>query len=244
MLAIVPQGRIDPAILRSFRNLASTGLVKARSSPGHKDGWGIVVWENSIPKYLGRRPVNAFTDDAFDEACRSVEEFEFESPLIAHLRKASVGAKTVENTHPFVSGKWAFAHNGTIRRLKLRSTTDSEWFFRELMAVLSENGGKVKNAIANQVDLVRKSYRYSSLAFLLSDGESVYAYRDYTGNDGEYYAMYYTHTPNGLVIAQERFFDSNWRELENGNLLISDRQGNIDIENLRAIETAATMRSS
>jgi glutamine amidotransferase len=34
--------------------------------------------------------------------------------VLAHVRKASVGTISIENTHPFAVEHWLFAHNGTI----------------------------------------------------------------------------------------------------------------------------------
>jgi len=34
--------------------------------------------------------------------------------VLAHVRDASVGPVAEENTHPFVHGRWVFAHNGTV----------------------------------------------------------------------------------------------------------------------------------
>jgi predicted glutamine amidotransferase len=38
--------------------------------------------------------------------------------VIAHVRDASIGPVTAENTHPFSYGRWLFAHNGTVARYK------------------------------------------------------------------------------------------------------------------------------
>lgn len=51
---------------------------------------GKVLKEND--KFLGHMPYDGWT--------------------IAHLRAASHGENTMENTHPFLIGDWAFAHNG------------------------------------------------------------------------------------------------------------------------------------
>src|ERR1700676_2228166 len=113
MLGIMPEAKtaIDFDVVRSFRKLASCGMVSRGSSAGHSDGWGIVAWEKDLPVYLGREPTNALVDEKFEKACLSGEAGQLATPLIAHLRKASVGLKTRENTHPFMNGEWAFAHN-------------------------------------------------------------------------------------------------------------------------------------
>jgi len=223
MFGIIPKynGRIDFSMVRSFRSLASCGKVPRGSSAGHSDGWGIVAWERGLPVYLGREPVDAFSDPKFEEACQRGESGGFGSPLIAHLRKASVGVKTRDNTHPFVSGEWAFAHNGTIRRQNLRYTTDSQWFFELLMREYEKNGGDLIKSINTIVESVREVYRYSSLTFLASDGKNFYAYRDSSKNL-DYYAIFYAEMPNSVVIAQEKFFDASWTELPNRCLLSVD----------------------
>jgi glutamine amidotransferase len=45
--------------------------------------------------------------------------------VLAHVRDASVGRVALQNTHPFVEGRWVFAHNGTVARYK-RSRTVRE----------------------------------------------------------------------------------------------------------------------
>ena len=220
MLGIVPRdGKfVDFSAVRSFRNLASCGLVCEGSEPGHGDGWGLVAWDEGRPVYLGREPKDAFTDPFFEEACMKGERMKISSPLIAHLRKASVGLKIRENTHPFVQDDWAFAHNGTIRRLNLKYTTDSQWFFESIMTDYKKNGGDITGAISKNVKMVREVYPYTSITFLLSNGKEVYAYRDATANI-EYYTVYYASTPQGFVISQEKIFEAPWKPIENGSLL-------------------------
>ena len=95
LLGIVPApGKVlDFSIVRSFRNLAVCGKVCEGSGQGHGDGWGIVGWKNGKPIYLGREPANAFSDPIYEDACLRGESDQLSSPLIAHLRKASVGLK-------------------------------------------------------------------------------------------------------------------------------------------------------
>jgi predicted glutamine amidotransferase len=223
MLAIVPApGEVpDFSIVRSFRNLASCGKVCEGSGPGHGDGWGIVAWRNKEPVYLGREPVDAFSDPIYEEACLRGESESFSSPIIAHLRKASVGLKVKENTHPFTNGEWAFAHNGTIRKLNLKFTTDSQWFFELVLNEYSKNGQNMIAAISKQVEMVRQIYRYSSLTFLMSNGRKVYGYRDCASNE-DYYTLFYAKTPKCFLISQEKFVDAPWVPLQNGALISID----------------------
>ena len=208
MLGIVPRSGavVNFSIVRSFRDLASCGLVCEGSEPGHRDGWGMVAWQSGKPVYLGREPNDAATDPLFEEACERGESSQLSSPLLAHLRKASVGLKVVDNTHPFTQDEWAFAHNGTIRRLNLKYTTDSQWFFNSLIFDYKRNGRDIIGSIVKNVKLVREIYLYTSLTFLLSNGIEFYAYRDCTANV-DFYTLYYAMTADGMLISQEKFID-------------------------------------
>lgn len=72
---------------------------------------------------------------------------------IAHLRQATVGGFSVDNTHPFRLRQWLFAHVGTVRsfeeikdkllaslpdflRRNIRGSSDSELFFHLILAGL------------------------------------------------------------------------------------------------------------
>jgi len=213
-----PGEPLDFSLVRSFRSLAACGTVCEGSEPGHGDGWGIVVWQNGLPVYLGREPKDASKDPEFEEACDKGESINVSSPLIAHLRKASVGLKIRENTHPFTMDDWAFAHNGTIRRLKLRYTTDSQWFFESIVSDSKKNGGNIVDAISKNVKLIREVHPYSSTTFLMSNGKEYYAYRDAAENV-EYYTMYYAITRDAFLLSQEKFFEAPWVPLDNGSLL-------------------------
>jgi predicted glutamine amidotransferase len=223
MLAIMPRSghKLDSEIVRSFQNLASCGLVPRGVKAGHSDGWGMVSWIDEKPRYLGREPTDALKDKKYDLACREIDNLGITSPILVHLRKASVGLKIRENTHPFVIREWAFAHNGTIRKLNLKVTTDSQWFFESLMRGYERNNHDMFRAIRDQINAVHGIYPYTSITFILSDGKQLYAYRDCTKNF-EYYGMYFTSTRDSFVLCQEKFFASNWKELGNGELVKVD----------------------
>jgi predicted glutamine amidotransferase len=63
--------------------------------------------------------------------------------VLAHVRRATVGGASTKNTHPFVHGCWAFAHNGTIEnfkqiQVKLENQTSEEISSARLGATDSE----------------------------------------------------------------------------------------------------------
>lgn len=225
-MAIVPQQghAIDSRVLREFRLLSKTGAVRSDAlSRCHPDGWGIVGWEGGEPLYLGRQPSDAFSDPEFDRACAKLDGLRPGSHIIAHVRKASPGySVSLENTHPFLNGRWAFAHNGSIRYFDKTSITDSERFFGELMRRERRGSLCMVAAIEQQVKLVHERYPdSSSITFLLSDGTELYAYRDYREyrDYGKYYTMYHATVDGVTVVSQERFFEADWHEVGNRQLL-------------------------
>lgn len=245
MLAIIPTNGsfVDSSYVREFRKLASCGKVKDASDPGHPDGWGMVAWKEKKPFYLARRPKDAWEDPEYEKVCDKIDAAQITSPLIVHFRKASLGAITEENTHPFVIGDWAFAHNGTIRNQNLKDRTDSEWFFGEILRERELSKSNMPEAIRREVDSVREVYDYSSLTFLLSDGREFYAYRD-APKDLWYYTLFYTTVDDAIILCQEKYFESKWKELGNGELLsIADglRVSNLGSQDSRSLQNSVSV---
>lgn len=126
---------------------------------------------------------------------------------IAHVRQATVGGFSVDNTHPFRLRQWLFAHVGTLTafdeihaalradlpdflRRNIRGSSDSELFFHWILAGLHEknqleaqtpNLSTVVDAIAAAVKkidgLVGTSKPASTLNMILSNGRAMFALR-------------------------------------------------------------------
>jgi len=79
----------------------------------HPHGWGI-AWYRGHEVEVRRGLLPAHADDAFVRAAQEVRS----QVVLAHVRDASVGPVTEPNTHPFVHGRWVFAHNGTVARYR------------------------------------------------------------------------------------------------------------------------------
>ncbi len=121
----------------------------------HPHGWGI-AWYRGAQVEVRRGLLPAHADEAFVEAARAARS----RIVVAHVRDASVGPVTQPNTHPFVHGRWIFAHNGTVSgflhsdrlraaveaeidrplRASLRGETDSERCFLLFLTCLSARG--------------------------------------------------------------------------------------------------------
>ncbi len=92
------------------------------SGKEHTDGWGIGFFQNGTP-VIERRATAAYKDLHFSHTAERV----FAKTVLAHVRRATVGEPALSNTHPFVHGRWMFAHNGTLTGVeRLRPRLESE----------------------------------------------------------------------------------------------------------------------
>ncbi|HEY4769865.1 MAG TPA: class II glutamine amidotransferase, partial [Myxococcales bacterium] len=141
----------------------------------HPDGWGVGWYEGGAP-----RVIRSLTPAHGDADFEKLSHFVAAQTVLAHVRKASVGRVSMDNTHPFQRGPWLFAHNGTLPdwerargplealidpslRPELRGETDSERCFliflsRLLRRCELENAdvASAASALAETVGLVRE----------------------------------------------------------------------------------------
>jgi glutamine amidotransferase len=164
----------------------------AALSREHPDGWGIAV-HGDLGWNVDKGVECATDDDAFHRlALGSRGEV-----LVSHVRKKTVGATSLDNTHPFHSGPWVFAHNGTItaiddlrartsaRRLEAVSgSTDSELLFAWVLTQLDDAGladapasTHTNEVLAAHVRSLYSRAGFGSLNFLLSNGDTTYVHR-------------------------------------------------------------------
>ena len=229
MIAVYGTEERQKLLLTAFKQLSQTGLVPVGTEPGHKDGWGIVVYDDDTPRYLGRKPTDPLNDPDYEHAVESVTRMRPQL-ILGHLRKASCGSNSIENTQPFVHSQWSFAHNGTIWSPGLRqvgSENDSAAYFRTMLdglptanaeLALAATVKRLRSQITSHPDNSRQSY--SSLTCLLSDGKLVYALRDFADDSmSDYYTMYYSTMHDGIVFCQEKIIDTAWKEIPNKTLV-------------------------
>jgi glutamine amidotransferase len=157
----------------------------ARQSRREPDGTGLGVYDaNGAPSVL-RHPIAAYRDRAFAEQAREVRSRTF----LAHVRFASTGALSVENTHPFVLDGRLFAHNGVIegldaldahlgpaRRL-VRGETDSERFFALVTAETRRRHGDVTAGLTAAARWVAAELPLFALNVILTDEDELWALR-------------------------------------------------------------------
>jgi predicted glutamine amidotransferase len=134
----------EPALVSAPHALVRQSCCDLRGEC-HPSGWGVGYFVDGSPvRVRSTRP--AGEDPKFAEVARLTV-----SPVvIGHVRQASVGGVSEANTHPFVHGRWLFAHNGTVQgfaanpeplvrliapplRDGIKGETDSEHLFRAVL---------------------------------------------------------------------------------------------------------------
>ena len=85
-----------------------------RQSEDHDSGWGMAVYERTdgADPRLIRFPQAAYTDEEFLAATETRGRI-----FNVHVRRATMGGLSLENTHPFALGNYSYCHNGTIIQL-------------------------------------------------------------------------------------------------------------------------------
>ena len=158
----------------------------------HKDGWGIAFYANKDAQII-KEP-----SSASNSKCLSfVKSHHLQSKtVISHIRRATQGEVSLENTQPFwreLGGRaHIFAHNGDLRGITADKhlkhsfahplgNTDSEYAFCALMNLLKElwSSGQVPpieervSKVAYFASLIRP---YGPANFIYSDSEYIFAH--------------------------------------------------------------------
>lgn len=97
---------IPSQVHRSLLNAENALSVQSNE---HPDGWGVAFYIDGAP-HVTRSPLTAVGDALFRRLSGVVSS----QTVLAHVRRATQGAKTVFNCHPFQYGRWVFAHNGDV----------------------------------------------------------------------------------------------------------------------------------
>jgi glutamine amidotransferase len=162
-----------------------TGLAKHACE--HRDGFGIAFFEDKglrlfvDPVSAGESPV-----------AELVRRYPIKSTnVIAHIRKATQGIVSLENTHPFVRelwGRyWVFAHNGDLKDFAPRlhgafrpvGQTDSERVFCWLLQELAKAHADVPSL--NELTLTLKELlpqpaHHGTFNMLLTNGQALWSH--------------------------------------------------------------------
>jgi predicted glutamine amidotransferase len=231
--------------LKAFYPLCKEGCVKKGMEPGHFDGWGVSGFSGGRAVYFARLAQSAAQSEReYQQAAERAAKADGPC-LIAHFRKATGGDLTVSNTHPFHYRDWIFAHNGTLfgasASLPLveampQGQTDSErfflWLWEQIHAEMDPSA-----ALAALLKKSRDNFVFTSLNFLMSDGEHLWAYRDFgdkrlekgeSVQDREnYYTLYSASVGASSVICSEPLttLTKNWEPIPPRTLMCFSSKG-------------------
>jgi predicted glutamine amidotransferase len=160
---------------------ADSLAVQSRQQP---DGVGLGVFDADGRPHVYKRPVAAYTDAEFAREAREVEAAVF----IAHIRYASTGGLSPDNTHPFSQAGRLFAHNGVVGDLPrleaelgdardlVHGDTDSERMFA-LITKYAEENGDVGAAIVRAVRWVARSLPVYAANLIVTTPTDLWALR-------------------------------------------------------------------
>jgi predicted glutamine amidotransferase len=149
------------------------------------DGVGLGFFGPAGEPVLDKQPVAAFSDQEFTREARQAES----STFVAHVRLASTGGRTMENTHPFVMDGRVMAHNGGFGDLaQLESElgpyarlvlgdTDSERYFALITKETYAHGGDVGAGITAAASWIAERLPVSSLNTIVATPGHLWALR-------------------------------------------------------------------
>ena len=181
--------RLPASLTLSFTGFSQRGGC----TDHHSDGWGIAFFESD-----GQTPGRAarhFVDKesaSTSPIAQMLRSYPIKSHnVVAHVRKATVGAVTLENCHPFVRELWGrywfFAHNGDLKdfnpplhgAFKPVGSTDSELAFCWLMQELNKSHASVPSVqelTHTLAELTPRIAKHGTFNFLLSNGQALWAH--------------------------------------------------------------------
>jgi predicted glutamine amidotransferase len=145
---------------------------------------GLGYFAPVVGSVLDKEPLPAYEDPAFTRAAKHVSSVTF----ISHIRYATTGPRTTENTHPFALDGMLFAHNGMLGDLDALDTeigrdmrfvggdTDSERYFA-LIAKSVRAHQSLGRGISSAVSWIARNLPVQSLNFVLATADELWAFR-------------------------------------------------------------------
>jgi glutamine amidotransferase len=199
-----------------------------RLSESHDSGWGMAAYRDpgQAAPATERFAVAAHTDNRFQAATEMRGRI-----FNVHVRRATLGGLSTENTHPFEYGPYTFAHNGTILdyRALLRpgmgepkGETDSECFFMRLMNEFDPEDPK--RSIRNVVAALVAGHTFSGLNFVFSDGIKLYAYK--LG----IFDLFWTTREGVALVCSEELTGELWHNVQQDVLLTLDPENPEEVQ--------------
>jgi glutamine amidotransferase len=149
------------------------------------DGSGIGFFGPAGAPIIDKQPEPAFADKEFTREAKQAESATF----VAHVRLASSGGRSVQNTHPFAMHGRIMAHNGGFGELArldeqlgsytdlVGGDTDSERYFALITQQTDARGGDVAEGIAAAARWIAAHLPVSSLNTIVTAPGELWALR-------------------------------------------------------------------
>jgi predicted glutamine amidotransferase len=156
--------------------------VQSRREP---DGTGLGTFDADGTPRVDKQPIAAYQDHQFAQQAKD----RVSTTFVAHIRYASTGGLSPQNTHPFQQRGRIFAHNGVIEDLPRLETelgedlslvqgdTDSERFFALITRHIDANGGNIGAGIASAARWVAANVPIYSINIVLATPTELFALR-------------------------------------------------------------------
>jgi predicted glutamine amidotransferase len=209
------------------------------------DGSGIGFFDSGGAPVLDKQPEPAFRDTEFIREALRAESATF----VAHVRWASTGGRTVQNTHPFTMDDRIMAHNGGFGELPrlekqlgsyaslVLGDTDSERYFALITQQTDAHGGDVGAGITAAASWIAMHLPVSSLNTVVTAPGELWALRYPAAHalhilersagpelhvrsaTSSMHAPALKDTPSAVVASEELDGESGWRMLTPGELV-------------------------
>ena len=149
------------------------------------DGTGIGFFDSTGQPLVDKQPEPAYQDEEFIHDALRAESTTF----VAHVRWATAGGRTIQNTHPFVMHGRVMAHNGGFGELAqldaqlgsyahlVLGDTDSERYFALITQQTDAHGGDVGAGIEAAARWIAARLPVSSLNTIVITGGELWALR-------------------------------------------------------------------
>lgn len=214
-----------------FAKLAVHGSVPLGIEPGHTDGWGLYASNGGKEIY-----VRSAGEAKADKLLTALQPVRGQGQVLIHLRKATVGANKVANTHPFLRSGVVFCHNGSIRSFPdspvglLEGDTDSEKYFMRILSRMSDTGLTTMQAAVEAEVKTLQEGEWTSLTCVLKSKDGLVL--NYLWNEAhtkteemrlnDYYTFFRGIKGEATILCSEllevRGF--SWQPLINGTLVV------------------------
>jgi glutamine amidotransferase len=149
------------------------------------DGAGIGFFDAAGQPVVAKQPEAAFSDQQFTHEAQQAES----SVFVAHVRWATAGGRTVQNTHPFVMDGRIMAHNGGFGELSeldkqlgryaslVLGDTDSERYFALITQETDAHGGDLGAGITAAASWIAERLPVSALNTIIAAPGELWALR-------------------------------------------------------------------